>query len=134
MNQGGDFVGRGWAFPPRVDQRGGIALSSGSDEIEGAMRMIILTAPGERVMRPEFGCRAWDYLFEPLNATTLGAVEEAVTEALERWEPRANIEQVEALEDPDRPATIVIQVLYTIRETNERRNLVVPFYEIGEEP
>lgn len=134
VSEGSDFIGRGWAFPPRVDARGGIALTSGSDEIEAAMRMIILTAPGERVMRPEFGCRAWDYLFDPINPNTLGAIEHAVEEALQRWEPRATVEQVTAVQDPDRPATIAVQVEFTINATNDRRNLVVPFYEIGDEP
>ncbi|MEX1023257.1 MAG: GPW/gp25 family protein [Dehalococcoidia bacterium] len=132
--EGHDFVGRGWTFPPRVDARGGIALASGTEEVEGAMRMIILTAPGERVMRPEFGCRAWDYVFEPLNPNTLGAIEHAVSEALARWEPRVTVERVSALEDPARPATVAVQVEYTVKDTNDRRNLVVPFYEIGDEP
>lgn len=128
-----DFVGRGWTFPPSVDLRGRIALSSGVDEVEGAMRMILLTAPGERVMRPEFGCRAWDYVFQPLNANTMGMIETAVEEALQRWEPRVTIESVMASEDPVRQGTVAVQVEYTLKETNDRRNLVVPFYEIGQE-
>jgi uncharacterized protein len=133
MSDAADFVGTGWAFPPRVDARGRIALTSGYDEIEGAMRMIILTAPGERVMRPEFGCAVWDYLFEPVNATTMGMMESAVREALERWEPRAVVEAVRADADPARPESIMITVTYSTTDTNDRRNLVVPFYEIGEE-
>jgi uncharacterized protein len=133
MSDAADFVGTGWAFPPRVDARGRIALTSGYDEIEGAMRMIILTAPGERVMRPEFGCSVWDYLFEPVNATTMGMMESAVREALERWEPRAVVEAVRADADPARPESILITVTYSTTDTNDRRNLVVPFYEIGEE-
>jgi uncharacterized protein len=129
-----DFIGRGWTFPPSVDSRGRIALTSGHDEIEAAMRMILLTVPGERVMRPEFGCRAWDYLFQSLNANTLGMMETAVEEALRRWEPRVIVESVTANEDPEREGGVAVVVEYSVRETNDRRNLVVPFYEIGQEP
>ena len=128
-----DFIGRGWTFPPRVDERGRIALASGTDEIEAAMRFVLLTAPGERVMRPEFGCRAWDYLYEPMNPNTLGLIETAVEDALLRWEPRVTVESVTASEDLTREAIVAVDVQYTVKETNDRRNLVVPYYEIGEE-
>lgn len=134
MTDAPDFVGRGWTFPPSVDSRGRIALTGGIEEIEGAMRMILLTAPGERVMRPEFGCRAWDYVFQPMNPNTMGMIETAVEEALNRWEPRVNIEAVRAVEDSTRTGTVAVQVEYSVKETNDRRNLVVPFYEIGQEP
>jgi uncharacterized protein len=127
------FIGRGWAFPPRVDERGRIALVSGGDELDAAIRFILLTAPGERVMRPEFGCRAWDYLYEPMNPNTLGLIETSVEDALRRWEPRVEVERVTASEDTEREATIVVDVEYSVRMTNDRRNLVVPFYEIGDE-
>ena len=128
-----DFIGRGWAFPPRVDERGRIQLRSGGEEIEAAMRFILLTAPGERVMRPEFGCRAWEYLYEPMNPNTLGLVETAVEDALLRWEPRVTVERVIASEDVTREAVVAVEVTYTVKETNDRRNLVVPYYEIGQE-
>ena len=128
-----DFIGRGWTFPPRVDERGRIALASGTDEIEAAMRFVLLTAPGERVMRPEFGCRAWDYLYEPMHPNTLGLIETAVEDALLRWEPRVTVESVTASEDVTREAIVAVDVQYTVKETNDRRNLVVPYYEIGEE-
>ena len=67
-----NFIGRGWAFPARIDTRGGVALVVGDDEIEASLRMILGTALGERVMRPEFGCAIWDLVFAPVNATTLG--------------------------------------------------------------
>jgi len=127
------FIGRGWAFPPRVDERGRIALVSGGDEIDAAIRFILLTAPGERVMRSEFGCRAWDHVFEPMNANTLGLIETAVEDALRRWEPRVEVERVTASEDTEREGAVVVEIEYSVRMTNDRRNLVVPFYEIGDE-
>jgi len=134
MDSSTDFIGRGWTFPPSVDSRGRIALTLGTNELDAAIRMILLTAPGERVMRPEFGCRAWDYLFQPLDPNTLGMVEAAVEDALRRWEPRIAVERVTASEDETREGSIAVEVEYAVKETNDRRNLVVPFYEIGQEP
>ena len=127
------FIGRGWAFPPHINGRGGIAMISGTEEIEGAMRMILLTAPGERLMRPEFGCKIWDYVFHPLNADTVGLMVHAVEEALARWETRADVESVLIEPSPDDNAYAIVEIMYRVKETNDRRNLVVPFYEIGQE-
>ena len=129
------IVGRGWAFPMRVDGRGGIALVSGTEEIEAALRMILGTAPGERVMRPEFGCRIWDLLFAAVNANTLGLMAQTVREAVAQWEPRIEIDDVTARPDPEDAARIDIGISYTIKTTNDRRSLVYPFYVIprGEE-
>lgn len=124
------FVGRGIAFPLRVDGTGSLAFTSGAADIEKSMRVIIATAPGERPMRPEFGCGIWDLLFEPINTTTLGLMEEAVREALARWEPRAETTAVEvSVLDPSTGA-VNIGIEYQIVSTNETRNLVYPFYMI----
>lgn len=128
-----DLVGRGWALPTRVTPRGGIALSEGAEEIEAALRMVLGTAPGERVMRPEFGCRIWDHVFAPINATTLGSMAQAVREAVALWEPRVTLESVDPREAPDAPGRVDIELRYTIRATNDRRNLVHPFYVIPDE-
>lgn len=129
----GDLIGRGWALPVGVDARGGIALSSGPEELDAAIRMILSTAPGERVMRPDFGCAIWELLFAPVNANSLGLMREAVREAVARWEPRVELEEVEARPDPDDPARVLIGVGYRSRATNDRRNLVYPFYVIPRE-
>jgi phage baseplate assembly protein W len=124
------FVGRGIAFPMRVDASGSLALVSGVADIEKSMRIIIGTAPGERPMRPEFGCRIWELLFEPINTNTLGLMETVVEEALHRWEPRVEITAVTAdAVDPSNGA-VDISIAYVIASTNESRNLVYPFYTI----
>jgi phage baseplate assembly protein W len=124
------FVGRGFSFPLRIDGSGGFAMESGAADIEKAMRVILMTAPGERPMRPEFGCEIWSLLFEPINANTLGRMERAVQEAMSRWEPRAEI--LEVVVDPDDAAVgaVHISIDYRIQETNDERNLVLPFYTI----
>ncbi|MEU7904686.1 GPW/gp25 family protein [Actinoplanes sp. NPDC049118] len=129
-----DFIGTGWAFPAAISRTGSVRLVSGVDEIDGAIRMILSTVPGERVMRPEFGCAMWELLFAPLTAGTLGLVEQAVREALERWEPRIDPQSIVATAQPG-TATVQIAIAYRIRATNDVRNLVFPFYTIPtEEP
>lgn len=126
-----DFIGSGWGFPAAISRTGSVRLVSGVDEIDAAIRMILSTVPGERVMRPDFGCSMWELLFAPLTAGTLGMVEQAVREALERWEPRIALEKVYAAGD-QATGTVHIELAYRIRSTNDVRNLVFPFYTIGE--
>jgi phage baseplate assembly protein W len=128
-----DFIGRGILFPMRVDQSGSIALGHGADDIDASIRMAIVTAPGERVMRPQFGCRIWDLLFEPINANTLGLMAEAVRDTISQWEPRVDLEDVVVEPDPASPERVTIDVRYRIKSTNDRRNLVFPFYVIPRE-
>lgn len=130
MSDAADFIGRGIAFPMRVDQSGSIAFGVGTDGIDASIRMALMTAPGERVMRPQFGCRIWDLLFEPINANTIGLMAEAVRDAISQWEPRVDLEDVDIEPDPAQPSRVLIDIAYRVRSTNDRRNLVYPFYVI----
>lgn len=128
-----DFIGRGISFPMRVDQSGALALTSGADDIDASLRMVLITAPGERLMRPKFGCRIWDLLFEPVNANTIGLMAEAVRDAVSQWEPRVTLDDVEIDPDPRDHSRVLINLKYRVRLTNDRRNLVYPFYVIPQE-
>jgi hypothetical protein len=130
-----EFIGRGWAFPLRTDATGSIALVSREREIEEAIRLILGTTPGERPMRPEFGCRIHDYIFGLADATTANEVASEVTRALGLWEPRIDVHDVVVSFDALDQTLLYIDVRYEIRRTNDRRNLVFPFYVIpGEGP
>jgi phage baseplate assembly protein W len=124
-----DFVGSGWGFPAVISRSGSVRLFGGADNISAAIRMILSTVPGERVMRPDFGCAMWELAFAPITATTLGMVEQAAREAIHRWEPRVDLERVLATGHPD-TGTVLIELSYRIRATNDVRNLVFPFYTI----
>ena len=130
---GADFVGQGWSWPAGVGHRGGIALVSGDTELGQAIRLILGTALGERPMRPEFGCGIHDLVFDPSDSTLAGLVAHEVRASLLRWEPRVDVEDVQVTFDPDRPGLALIDLSYLVRTTNDRRNLVVPFYSIPEE-
>lgn len=129
-----DFLGAGWKFPPRLDQRGAIELAQQEQDIEEAMRIILLTNKGERVMRPEFGSELSTLLFAPNDAATAGLARRYAQEALELCEPRIDVIDIQAGPDPSDPARLLIDIRYFIPATNSDRNLVFPFYVIpGEE-
>jgi phage baseplate assembly protein W len=126
-------IGSGLAFPLGVDQRGAIALTRVDAEIEQAIKLILGTAPGERPMRPQFGCEIHDLIFDTIDAAMVGTMDTAIRRSLDRWEPRIEVEAIDF--DLTRTAQGVLDVLihYRIRATNRRNNLVYPFYVIPAE-
>jgi uncharacterized protein len=128
-----DFVGAGWAFPLQVDARGGIALARRDEEIEQAIRLILATYPGERPMRPEFGSRLRDFVFRSASIDTAAELSQEVENALLRWEPRIVVESVDVKVDLEERSRLFIDLQYWIKGTNDRRNLVFPFYTIPED-
>ena len=124
------FIGAGWQFPLRTDRTGSIALVTRNREIEESIRLILATAPGERPMRPEFGCTIHDFVFAPADAATAGQLAFEVRAALDRWEPRIDLVDVQVRFDAVEQGTLYIDVHYSIRGTNDPRNLVFPFYVI----
>jgi phage baseplate assembly protein W len=128
-----DFVGAGWGFPLRVNARGGIALVRRERELEEAMRLILATYPGERPMRPDFGSRVRDWVFRGTDNDSLGALKIEVVNSISRWEPRVAVEDVIIARDPADRSLLQIQILYRPLDTNDRRNLVFPFYTIPED-
>lgn len=125
-----DFLGVGWAFPVGVDARGRIALARQERDIEEAIRIILLTPKGQRVMRPEFGCQIHDLMFAPNDATTAGLAAYYVEEALGMWEPRISVKEVNARPDPENQARLLIDISYEVKATHDSRSLVFPFYRI----
>src|ERR1700678_3818199 len=124
-----DFIGAGWAFPVGVDARGGIALARGSDELEQAMRLILMTYPGERPMRPEFGSRLRDFAFAGATDQNASAIGNEVRAVLLRWEPRVDVTGVDVTPEHE-AAMLYVDIKYTVKATNDRRTLVFPFYTI----
>lgn len=108
-------------------------MVSGDRELEESMRLILGTAPGERPMRPEFGCRIHEFVFAPSDATTAGRIAHEVRTALVRWEPRIELLGVDVYPADEDRSTLYIDIHYQERSTNDPRNLVFPFYLIPEE-
>ena len=125
-----EFIGSGWGFPVRVDATGGIRLVSRETEIEESIRLILSTAPGERPMRPEFGCAIHDHVFDPADARTAGRMELAVRDSIRRWEPRVDVLGVMVGPHPTERDALLLDIRYSTGDTNDPRNLVFPFYII----
>ena len=128
------LIGQGWTFPTRVASDGTIALIGGGADIDRSIQLILTTAPGERPMRPEFGCGIYALIFAPVDAATGGLIAGAVRAALERWEPRIAVDVVEVSADDVVSGLLYIDIGYTILSTNSPRNLVFPFYTLPGEP
>jgi phage baseplate assembly protein W len=126
-------LGTGVAFPIALDSSGRVALARDEVDVEQAIRIILSTVPGERPMRPEFGCAVHECTFANIDALTLERVDNAVRAALDRWEPRVETDSVDFdlshVEDGELRAVIG----YRVRATNSARNLVHPFYVIPAE-
>ncbi len=114
----GTLYGRGISFPPRIGEDGRVAWSEGAENIRDAIRVILLTEPGERLMRPDFGAGLGRFLFEPNTVTTRRAIEEAITTALRDWEPRITVESVVVDEDADDPRSALATVTYKLVATS----------------
>jgi len=127
------FIGRGWGFPLRAGPTGGIGMVDREQEITEAIRLVLGTAPGERPMRPEFGCGIHDLVFAPANSTTAGQASYEVRRSLLRWEPRIDVEDVQVTFDASNSALMYVGVTYTVKGGNDPRNLVFPFYTIPAE-
>ena len=128
-----DFVGSGWAFPPDVNPNGGVALVSREREIEQAIQIILTTYPGERPMRPLFGCPLRDYAFRSADTSTSAELALVAERAVTQWEPRVDVVDVIVSPDPIVRNRLNLEVIYQIKHTNDRRNLVFPFYTIPQD-
>jgi hypothetical protein len=128
-----EIIGRGWAFPPRIDPQGGIALTSTRSELDQSILIILATAPGQRVMRTTFGCRLNELVFAPNNSHTAAQARRYVEEALGMWEPRINLLRVDCRPDSDENGRLLIEIEYEVKASHDRRSLVYPFYLIPDE-
>ncbi len=127
-----EFLGQGLSFPLQIDSRGGIALAKGERDIEQSIRIILETMPGERVMRPEFGCHIHDLVFAPHNAATEGLAIYYVEIALERWEPRIDVQEVIVSADPQHDGVLLIEIEYQTKDSHDVRSIVYPFFIASE--
>jgi phage baseplate assembly protein W len=122
------FLGIGWKFPIQITNNSMFAVSKFEEDIREAIWIIIATSKGERVMRPDFGCGIHDFVFETMNSTTISLIEQSVHDALILWEPRITIIEVKALTTEIDTGKLIISVDYLVNSTNNRFNLVYPFY------
>nr|WP_042185028.1 GPW/gp25 family protein [Kibdelosporangium sp. MJ126-NF4]CEL16463.1 FIG01132073: hypothetical protein [Kibdelosporangium sp. MJ126-NF4]CTQ90415.1 FIG01132073: hypothetical protein [Kibdelosporangium sp. MJ126-NF4] len=123
-----DFLGTGWRFPILPDEAGRLGYAVGEQSIEHCLRALLLTGTGDRVMRPDFGTRAQESVFAPGSVQNLRDLENSIAEAVRTYEPRVELDEVRAEADPTDETRITVTVVYRIRRSNTKANLVFPFY------
>ena len=122
-----DYLGRGISFPIRMNQQGNLQFSSALQNVQESILLILLTEIGERLYRPDFGCRIHELAFASLNAETLMLMRVYVQEALEQWEPRIIVEQV-TTQPIQSQGRVDISINYRLKGTYDQRSMIYPFY------
>ncbi len=122
------FLGHGLGFPVEVDDQGKLPYASAETKVQQSLLIILGTAQGQRVMRPDFGSRLHELVFEPINASTKGRIVQYVTEAISKWESRVDVQRVDVTEDLATEGKLLVDIKYRVRATNSIFNLVYPFY------
>jgi phage baseplate assembly protein W len=130
------FLGTGWSFPPSFDERSGaVNLVSHEEDIQQSLNIILSTTPGERLLHPGFGCDIKKMVFETINESVITRIKDAIERAILFFEPRITLEEVvvDTEDSREKPNSIYdgvmkIELIYTIRQTNTRSNMVYPFY------
>lgn len=128
-----NFHGRGWSFPPRLSDRNRVSTVQDEANIRRAIYIIINTVPGERVMRPEFGCEIHSLIFAPANSETAATAERYVRDALTRWEPRITLREVNVTPGATERGELFIEVVYQVKGQYDLRSLVYPYYLLPEQ-
>ena len=121
------YLGQGVSFPMGVNKQGNLTLSGDVDNIEESILIILLTELGERLYRPDFGCRIHELTFAPLNSETLMLMRIWVQEALDLWEPRIEIENIRTEPIHDR-GQVNIAIDYRVKNSYDKRSIVYPFF------
>lgn len=124
------FLGKGWQFPVALDARGALAVAEYEDSVRQSIWIILGTAKGERVMRPDFGCGIYDMVFGVNSSTTASEASEEVRDALVSFEPRIDVLNVEVSPGDD-GSVLYVSIDYQVRATNTVFNMVYPFYLEG---
>jgi len=127
MINGADLYGRSAGFPPRVGVDGHMIWSEGELNVRESICIILRTRPGERLMRPSFGCGLDRYLFEPNTLSNLRLIQEEVKRAIIHWEPRVTLNDVQVATNPDDPRAVDITIYYTLIATQQREGLNLTF-------
>lgn len=127
MSPAGSFLGTGWSFPPRF-AASGVSMVSDEEDIQESLRILLSTHPGERVMRPDFGCGIRGMVFENIDESTKSILTDSIRRAILFHEPRVTVERIGFELAPSEDGALVVRVDYKVDTTNNRRSIVFPFY------
>jgi len=129
MDTDQSFLGSGWGFPPEFNMNSkAVRMVSGEEDIDESLRILMATAPNERIMQPAYGCGLKLLVFENINESTLTLIRDTIQRAVLFFEPRIDLEDIEIDEGRAYEGLLSIKLNYRVRTTNSRSNLVYPFY------
>jgi phage baseplate assembly protein W len=130
-NQPKSFLGTGWSFPPQfLDTTEGIKMSHDDEDIAESIYILLTTLPGERIMMPDFGCDLHSQVYKNINRTTLTTIEDMILTAIQKFEPRVDVDNIFIDTSQQIDGKLSINITYIIKGVNSRKNLVYPFYLI----
>jgi phage baseplate assembly protein W len=130
MNTEKSFLGRGWSFPPEFQKEtGAVKMLEDEADIKSSLEILLATRPGERIMLPEYGCNLEELLFKPMNLTLKTYVIDLIKTAILYHEPRIDVNKIDIDTANELNGVLMINIDYTIRTTNSRKNMVFPFYK-----
>lgn len=128
MTQNSSFLGTGWSFPPKFNQdTATVEMVSDEEDIVQSLEIILSTRPAERIMQPDFGCELSQFLFEEITQGLITGIRGTISDAILYHEPRIDVEDIN-IEESEEEGLLLIRIIYTVRATNSRFNLVYPFY------
>ena len=128
MSQDNSFLGTGWSFPPEFSRRGKVSMVSAEEDIKQSLLILLSTSPGERVMQPTFGCGLKHHIYENIDESTITILKDLITRAILFFEPRVTVESIDVSSEDYREGKVQLNIVYRVRSTNNRYNLVYPFY------
>jgi hypothetical protein len=124
------FLGTGWGFPPQFSKKSTrVEMLSDEEDIRSSLEILLSTRPGERIMRPDYGCNLEELVFEPLTTTFKTYIIDLIQTAILYYEPRIDVDKIDLDDTGELEGRILISIEYTIRSTNSRFNFVFPFYK-----
>ncbi|HBG06528.1 MAG: hypothetical protein A2075_00155 [Geobacteraceae bacterium GWC2_58_44] len=125
------FLGRGWSFPPTFDRSlSRVEMLEGEADIASSLEVLFSTAPGERVMLPQYGCNMDELVFESLNTRMKTLMADKIESAILYHEPRIDLESVRLDESRELEGVVLVEIVYRVRSTNSRFNFVYPYYKL----
>lgn len=131
MKDANNFLGKGWGFPPHFDHNTkAVKLTTGTEDINKSLHILLSTRLGERIMLPEYGCNLEELIFQSLDITLKTYIKDLISTAILYHEPRIDVTKIELDTTNELEGKILIHIEYIVRTTNSRANMVFPFYKV----
>ncbi len=123
-----NYLGKGWSFPPAFNKENGVEMVAGEEDIRQSLKILLSTLPGERVFRSKYGCYIHRRIFDTITLSVETRIIDDITQAILLCEPRVEVEKVTLNKEQLHEGMLFIHIDYKIRQTNNRSNMVYPFY------